>query len=85
MIGYRPGHLDRILPLPTARINLDTKAISYEERELRRFVNRVIMPTTVNDLPGHFPQLLREAANHIDKRTSRAKPTPKRGAKSSRS
>ncbi len=71
MTGYRPGHLDRILPLPTARINSDTKAISYEERELRRFVNRVIMPATVNDLPGHFAQLLRETADHIDTRTGR--------------
>jgi len=68
MLGrYRPGHLDRLLPLPTIRVDGEKKTVEIADKDLRRFVNRIAQPLHYRGLPGHLPKLLRQAADYLEK------------------
>jgi hypothetical protein len=44
MARFRPGHLDRLLPLLMVYFDGQTKKLEMRERDLRRYSNRVAAP-----------------------------------------
>jgi hypothetical protein len=67
---YRPGHLDRLLPLPLVRVDGEKKSFQIAEKDLRRYLNRIALPLRSRELPAHVPALLRQAADHLEKSTA---------------
>jgi hypothetical protein len=63
---YRPGHLDRLLPLPHIYFDGQHKKLEMRERELLRYYNRLVAPLRRTALPAHLPEMLRQLADTLD-------------------
>lgn len=64
---YRPGHLDRLLPLPRVYFDGRTKKLDIRERDLLRYYNRLAAPLRRTALPVHLPHMMRSLADALDR------------------
>jgi hypothetical protein len=71
---YRPGHLDRLLPLPMIYFDGATRKMEIRDRDLVRYYHRLAAPLPRTALPAHLPQLLRQLANAVE--PGQRKPAP---------
>ncbi len=72
------AEFNRLLPLPSITVDPESKSVSCSEVELRHYLNRVTGPLPQAQLPAHLPQLLRQAADHIEGRHHRKKAAKKK-------
>ena len=66
MANFRPGHLDRLLPLPTVRFDGKTREMEVRDRDLMRYYQRLALPIRHSALPPHLPRLMRQLAGALE-------------------
>lgn len=66
--GRRPGELDRILPLPMLHVDPEARTAQIDQRQLRRYINRIISPLHPSRLPAGVPAMLRQAADMLEEK-----------------
>ena len=62
----RPGHVDRLLPLPRIYFDGEKKTLEMREQDLLRYYNRLVAPLRRTALPKHLPQMMRQVADTLE-------------------
>jgi hypothetical protein len=70
---YRPGHLDRLLPLPPVCVSARDGSAEVNAKDMRSYVSRLTHPLRHADLPLGVPGILRQAADIIETRNKPAR------------
>jgi hypothetical protein len=83
LASYRPGSLDRLLPLPQVVFHGEAKRLEMRDRDLIRYFNRLISPVRRSALPSHLPSMMRQLAATLESPVGSKRKKSSRGGEQS--